>query len=89
MFLLVLVLLLLFSFIEIRLLVWQDRVVVPPGPVGRFQRARLALLGLRPRPLEGLGAPIFGASDIDALSCPEPNLQKSTPRKITTNQKTL
>jgi hypothetical protein len=91
MFLLVLVLLLLFSFIEIRLLVFgQDRWWYHPGQSGRFQRARLGPLGLRPRPLEGLGdLPIFGASDIDALSCPEPNLQKSTPRKITTNQKTL
>jgi hypothetical protein len=78
MFLLVLVLLLLFSFIEIRLLVFgQDRVVVPPGPVGSLSASATWPLGLRPRPLEGLGdLPIFGASDIDALSCPEPNLQK-------------
>jgi hypothetical protein len=52
MFLLVLVLLLLFfSFIEIRLLVFgQDRVVVPPGQSGRFQRARLGPWGFAPDP---------------------------------------
>jgi hypothetical protein len=51
MFLLVLVLLLLFSFIEIRLLVFgQDRVVVPPGQSGRFQRARLSPWGFAPDP---------------------------------------
>jgi hypothetical protein len=52
-------------------------VVVPPGPVGSLSASATCPLGLRPRPLEGLGdLPIFGASDIDALSCPEPNLQK-------------
>jgi hypothetical protein len=52
-------------------------VVVPPGPVGSLSASATWPLGLRPRPLEGLGdLPIFGASDIDALSCPEPNLQK-------------
>jgi hypothetical protein len=52
-------------------------VVVPPGPVRSLSASATWPLGLRPRPLEGLGdLPIFGASDIDALSCPEPNLQK-------------
>jgi hypothetical protein len=51
MFLLVLVLLLLFSFIEIRLLVFgQDRVVVPPGPVKVAFSERDLAWGFAPDP---------------------------------------
>jgi hypothetical protein len=59
MFLLVLVLLLLFfSFIEIRLLVFgQDRVVVPPGPVGSLSASATWPPGASPQTPRGLGRP--------------------------------
>jgi hypothetical protein len=91
MFLLVLVLLLLFSFIEIRLLVFgQDRVVVPPGPVRSLSASATWPPGASPQTLEGLGdLPILARRISTPYLAPNPICKKSTPRKITTNQKTL
>jgi hypothetical protein len=93
MFLLVLVLLLLFFFLLSKFGFWSLGKIgwwYHPGQSGRFQRARLGPLGLRPRPLEGLGdLPIFARRISTPYLAPNPICKKSTPRKITTNQKTL